>query len=298
MEIITGLRKIPNLSLALGFFDGVHLGHQAVIGCAVELAHSSRCKSAVLTFEKHPEHYLNDLQKKYIISTKDKYDLIEDLGVNYIIELDFESIFKLNPTQYLEDILVKYFSPIAISTGFNHHFGVGRSGGVNFLANCQCRYNYLYAATPPQTIFGEIISSSAIRRHIKSGTIPLVNSMLGRNFSISGTVIPGKKIGHTIGFPTANINYPEEIVELPNGVFAVRVILPDKSEHKGLANFGISPTISADGKKSLETYILNFDDDLYGKDIKIEFIKMIRPEFQFDSLDDLKTQIEIDIQSL
>ncbi len=298
MEIITELTKIPNLSLALGFFDGVHLGHQAVIDCAVDLARSLRCQSAVLTFEKHPECYLNNLPQKNLTSDEDKYNIIRGLGVDYLIMLDFENICKLTPNQYLEEILLRYFSPKAISTGFNHHFGIGRSGGVNFLANYQSRYDYIYTATPPQTIFGEVISSSAIRQYLKTGEIPIANSMLGRSFSVSGTVIEGKKLGQTIGFPTANIIYPENVIELPYGVYEVNAFLENGIPMHGLANYGISPTISGDGTPILETHIVGFDGDLYGKYLRIEFQKMIRNELKFDNLDELKTQIEIDLQSL
>ena len=298
MEIISELTSIPNLSLALGFFDGVHLGHQSVIGCAVDMAHSIRCRSAVLTFEKHPECYLNNLPVKNLTSTEDKHKYIEQLGVDYLIYLNFDEICKLTPMQYLDEVIFKYFSPKAISTGFNHHFGIGRSGGVNFLANCQSRYGYSYAATPPQTIFGEVISSSSIRYYLKTGAIPIANSMLGRSFSIAGNVIEGKKIGRTIGFPTANIVYPNDIIQIPYGVYDVNVILDDGTLHKGIANYGSSPTVEDGLLPKLETYILDFDGNLYGKNIRIEFLKMIRKEVKFDNLEELKTQIEIDIQSL
>lgn len=298
MEIISELTHIPNLSLALGFFDGVHLGHQAVIGCAVDMAHSIRCRSAVLTFEKHPECYLNNLPQKNITSAEDKYKIIEKLGVDFLIVLNFEEICKLTPMQYLEEILVKYYYPKAISTGFNHHFGIGRSGGVNFLANYQSKFGYAYTATPPQTVFGEVISSSSIRYYLKTGSLPIVNSMLGRTFSISGTVVEGQKLGRKIGFPTANIIYPDDIIEIPHGVYDVNVTFEDGTLHKGLASFGTSPTVSDDGVEKLETYILNYDGNLYGKNIRIDFLKMIRKEVKFNSLDELKTQIELDVQSI
>lgn len=298
MEIVTELTKIPNLSLALGFFDGVHLGHQAVISCAVDLSHTFDCPSAVLTFKAHPACYLNNLPHKNLSSKQDKYDLIEKLGVDYVIELDFESICKYSPAQYLSDIIYEYYSPKAISTGFNHHFGAGRTGGVTFLSNRQEKYNYVYAATPPQSIFGEVISSSTIRYYIKTGAFTLANSMLGRSFSVSGTVVEGHKVGQTIGYPTANIIYPDDIVEPQYGVYEVNIELDDGKVYKGIANFGVSPTVSMDGKPSLETHIFNFNGDLYGKNIRIYFLRMIREEVKFDNINDLKAQIDLDIQTL
>lgn len=299
MEIVRELREIPNLSLALGFFDGVHLGHQAVINCAVDFAKENNCKSAVLTFKEHPYCYFKGASPKYILTLEDKYKYIADLGVDYLIELDFAQVCKMTPMQYLEDILVKYFSPRAISTGFNHKFGVDKTGNVMFLSDCQEKFDYIYFATPPQSIYGDMISSTAIRQFIKSGSVFMADTMLGRKFAVSGTVIKGKELGATIGYPTANIIYPLDIVEPPHGVYEVEVNIGESSKvYKGLANFGIAPTVSNSGICTLETYILNFKGNLYDTDIKVSFGRFIRPEIKFSNLDELKTQIDLDIQSL
>lgn len=298
MEIIRGLKEVPNLSLALGFFDGIHIGHQAVIGCAVEYAKDVNCQSAVVTFQEHPYCYFKGVSPKYILPLDEKYRYIEGLGVDYIFELDFGSVCNMTPTQYLEEVLVKYFSPKAISTGFNHHFGVDKSGNVKFLSDCQNKFDYLYFATPPQSIFGDVISSTAIRQHIKTGAIYMAETMLGRKFSVSGPVIRGKQLGQKIGYPTANIIYPLDIIEPPNGVYDVNVVLENGEEYRGIANFGVAPTVSNDGIKSLEVHLFNFSGDLYNQIINVSFNKMIRPEIKFDTIDELKTQIEFDIQSL
>ncbi|MBD5402736.1 riboflavin biosynthesis protein RibF [bacterium] len=298
MEIIRDLVEIPKLSLALGFFDGIHIGHQAVISCAVEAARDFGCKSAVVSFKEHPYCYFKGESPKYILTLEEKYKILESLGVDYLIELDFGDICRMNPTQYLEDVLIKYFSPTAISTGFNHHFGVDKSGNVKFLSDYQGKYDYMYFATPPQSIYGDVISSTAIRQNIKSGLIFMANTMLGRKFTVSGTVVKGKEMGATIGYPTANIIYPVDIIEPPYGVYDVDVELGDGKIYRGLANFGFAPTVSDSGALVLETYILNFRGNLYGKEIKVSFNKMIRPEIKFASMDELKTQIDIDVQSL
>ena len=299
MEIVRELREIPNLSLALGFFDGVHLGHQAVINCAVDFARENNCKSAVVTFKEHPYCYFKGVSPKYILTLEDKYKYIAELGVDYLIELDFAQVCKMTPMQYLEEVLVKYFSPRAISTGFNHKFGVDKTGNVMFLSDCQERFDYIYFATPPQSIYGDMISSTAIRQFIKSGSVFMADTMLGRKFSVSGTVIKGKELGATIGYPTANIIYPLEIVEPPHGVYEVEVNIGDSLKvYKGLANFGVAPTVSNSGICTLETYILNFKGNLYDSDIKVSFGRFIRPEIKFSNLDELKTQIDLDLQSL
>lgn len=298
MEIVRELREIPNLSLALGFFDGVHLGHQAVINCAVDFARDNDCQSAVVTFREHPYCYFKGSSPKYILTLEDKYKYIEKLGVDYLIELDFAEVCKMTPMQYLQDVLVKYFSPKAISTGFNHKFGVDKTGNVMFLSDCQEKFDYIYFATPPQSIYGDVISSTAIRQFIKSGSVFMADAMLGRKFSVSGTVVKGKELGATIGYPTANIIYPLDIVEPPHGVYEVEVEIGDSKIYKGLANFGVSPTVSNSGICSLETYILNYKGNLYDTDIKVSFGRFIRPEIKFSNLDELKTQIDLDIQSL
>lgn len=298
MEIVRELREIPNLSLALGFFDGVHLGHQAVINCAVDFARENNCKSAVVTFKEHPYCYFKGVSPKYILTLEDKYKYIEELGVDYLIELDFAKVCTMAPMQYLEEVLVKYFSPKAISTGFNHKFGVDKSGNVMFLSDCQEKFDYIYFATPPQSIYGDVISSTAIRQFIKSGSVFMADTMLGRKFAVSGTVIKGKELGATIGYPTANIIYPLDIVEPPHGVYEVEVNIGDTQTYKGLANFGVSPTVSNSGICTLETYILNFKGNLYDSDIKVSFGRFIRPEIKFSNLDELKTQIDLDLQSL
>ena len=297
MEIVRELREIPNLSLALGFFDGVHQGHQAVISSAVDFARDNGLESAIITFKEPPECFLNAVSPKYILTHADKYKILENLGLDYIIELDFSTIAHLSPTEYL-DLINKYFNPKAISTGFNHKFGVSRSGNVKFLSDNQDKYNYIYFATPPLTIFGDMISSTHIKEFITSGVVDMAAIMLARKFSVSGTVVKGREIGRTIGFPTANIIYPLNIVDPAYGVYDVDVELPDGTVRRGLANYGVSPTVSNDNIPILEVHILGFDGDLYDNDIKIKFSSMIRSEMKFDSLNDLKTQIEFDIQQL
>lgn len=298
MEIVRELREIPNLALALGFFDGVHLGHQAVIGCAVKAAQYTGCGSAVVTFKEHPYCYFKGESPKYILTLEDKYKYLEKLGIDYVIELDFAKICHMTPIEYLENVLVKYFSPKAISTGFNHHFGVDKSGNVLFLSECQDKFHYYYIATPPESIFGDIISSTVIRKYIKNGVVDMAGSMLGRKFAVSGNVIKGRQVGRTIGYPTANIIYPFDIVEPPYGVYDVEVDLEDGTSYRGLANFGLAPTVTNAGVANLETYLLNFDGDLYDKTIKVNFNRMIRPEIKFNNFDELKTQIDFDIQSM
>ena len=292
MQVFYELTENKNLALALGYFDGVHLGHQKVIKSAVDYAQNNGKKSAVITFKDHPCCYFYGVCPKYILSRKQREQEIAKLGVDFLYELDFnETLAGLSAEEYLKNILIKYFSPAAISTGFNHHFGARKSGDAEFLRQHQDRFKYF--EIPPQKINNEIISSTAIRNYLNKGEIAKANEMLGKNFSISGKVIEGQKLGRKLGFRTANLIYPAEIVDIPFGVYEVQT-----TYGKGITNFGIRPTVSSTKKAVLETHILDFDKDIYGKTIKVEFLRMLRKEQKFNSLDELKRQITIDINRI
>lgn len=292
MKIFTELNKNNNLSLALGFFDGVHLGHQAVIKSAVDFAKQNGNKSAVITFADHPCCYFWGVCPKYILSRKQREQKIEVLGVDFLYELDFESIAGLTAQDYLKNILINHFTPVSISTGWNHNFGCKKSGDVKFLRENARKYGYEYFKLSPQKLNNEIISSTTIRKLLSDGKIEKANNMLGSKFSINGEVLKGNQIGRTIGFKTANLVYPPELIELPYGVYTV-----DTNYGKAIANFGIRPTVKG-SYAVLEVHILDFDKDIYGERITVEFNKMIRCEKKFPSLTALKEQIQRDIHTI
>lgn len=298
MQIFTKLNKNLNLSLALGFFDGVHLGHQKVIKSAVDFAKRNGIKSAVVTFKEHPCCFFRGICPKYILTREERLKHIEALGVDYVYLLDFNSkLCMLSAEDYLREVLVGNFSPKSISTGFNHYFGAKKSGNVTLLAEKQVEYGYQYFEIPPQKVFGKTISSTAIRELLSKGQIKNANEMLGYNFSITGEVVKGQQLGRTIGFRTANLIYPNELIDLPFGVYST-VVTIDGKKYQGVTNFGIRPTVSDSHKCTLETHILDFEKDIYGKYITVEFIKMIRAEKKFKSLDELKNQIIADVLSV
>ena len=292
MQKFSELNQKQNLAIALGYFDGVHIGHRAVIKSAVDFAMKNNTKSAVITFSDHPYCYFKGVCPKYILTRKERETRIKSLGVDYLYELNFEDFANLTAKEYLNNILINHFHPISISTGWNHNFGKNKSGNVNFLEEQAKNYNYKYFKIPPQKINNEIISSTEIRKLLSEGNIEKANLMLGQNFSIEGEIVKGNQIGRTIGFRTANLVYPPELIELPYGVYAV-----DTTYGKGIANFGIRPTING-SHTSLEAHILNFEKDIYGEIINVNFNKMIRTEKKFPSLDALKKQINLDIKSI
>ena len=294
MQIFTDLNENKNLAIALGFFDGVHLGHQKVIKSAVNFANKNGLKSAVITFRDHPCCHFYNVKPKYILSRKDRESKIEELGVDYLYEIEFcKNLSKLNADEYIKDVLMKYFTPKSISTGFNHYFGANKSGNAEFLMENQYKYNYEYFEIPPQKINDQIISSTLIRNYLQKGDISSANKMMGHKFKISGNIIEGQKIGRAIGFRTANILYPDELIEIPYGVYET-----ETNFGKGITNFGIRPTISMDKLPVLETHILDFNQDIYGQKIEINFVKLIRKEQKFGSVEDLKKQIAKDIQTV
>ncbi len=297
MQVLTELEKIPNLSLALGFFDGVHKGHQAVIKQAVDYAQKHNTKSAVITFRDHPCCFFYGVCPKYILTRKAREEKIAQLGVDYLFELDFESISGLKADEYLKDILIYNFIPCAITTGWNHNFGYKKSGNVKFLEQSANKFGYEYFEISPQKEGFKNVSSTTIRDFLFDGLIEDANKMLGYEFSIKGEVIEGQKLGRQIGFPTANLAYPSELVDLPFGVYGVSVKIGNET-FKGITNFGIRPTVSDKKQHSLETHILDFNRDIYGEIIEIKFLKMIRTESKFDSLDALKKQIQRDISTI
>lgn len=292
MQKFSELNQKQNLAIALGYFDGVHIGHRAVIKSAVDFAKKNNTKSAVITFSDHPYCYFKGVCPKYILTREEREKRIASLGVDYLYELNFEDFAHLTAKEYLNNILINHFHPISISTGWNHNFGKNKSGNVNFLEEQAKNYNYKYFKIPPQKINNEIISSTKIRKLLSEGNIEKANLMLGQNFSIEGEIVKGNQIGRTIGFRTANLVYPPELIELPYGVYAV-----DTTYGKGIANFGIRPTLNG-SHTSLEAHILNFEKDIYGEIINVNFNKMIRTEKKFPSLDALKKQINLDIKSI
>lgn len=298
MQIFTELNKNPELSLALGYFDGVHKGHQKVIRSAVEFARQNGNKSAVITFKDHPCCFFRGVCPKYILTREDRLKHIEALGIDYVYILDFDArLCMLSAEDYLKNILIDNFSPKSISTGFNHYFGSKKSGGVDLLTKMQNIYGYEYFEIPPQKAGDDTISSTAIREALSKGQIQNANEMLGYNFTIKGEVVKGQQLGRKIGFRTANLVYPCELIDLPFGVYSVNVRYGELI-YKGISNFGIRPTVSNSKQCSLETHILDFDKDIYGEEISVEFLKMIRAERKFTSLSELKAQIGEDISNI
>ncbi len=267
--------------LILGFFDGVHLAHQEVIFSAVKF---SSCPILVTlkNFNK---------TKELILERSDSFTKIKSLGVKKIVELDFSLISSMQADDFLE-FLKKEYNPISISTGFNYTFGKDRCGNSKTLEANQNKYGYKYFCIPPLKYNEDVISSTFIKQKLIAGDIHLADELLGSNFTIQGVVKKGAQIGRMIGFPTANIDYPESIVKIPYGVYYVKI-----GEKRGIMNWGMKPTVHNTLSPVSETHIFDFDGDLYGQELRIEILNRIRGEIKFQNLEELKKQIKKDIEA-
>lgn len=293
MQVFKSLNSNPNLSLALGYFDGVHLAHQKLISTAVEYAKNTNTKSAVITFEKNPANCFNDKKTLNITSNSEKLEKFEALGVNYVYMLDFEQFRNMDALEYLEDVIIKNFKPNCIVSGFNHHFGAKKSGSSKLLANYAKHFNYEFIEFPEQRKKDITISSTEIRELLSQGKVDKANSLLGHKFNVTNNVIEGKQIASKLGFPTANLLWAEDIVKLPYGVYFGYVYM-DKI-FPAVINWGVKPTFDSSNHELLEVHILNFNSQIYGKIINVAFVEKIRDEFEFPNIEELKKQIQKDV---
>ena len=290
MKILTDFDYNPGLSLAFGFFDGVHLGHRCVIKNAVNFAVQNKLKSAVVTFRESPKNFFSNTKNPQLVSIKTRLELIKKIGVDFVYLLDFDDqIASLTAREYLDQKIIKYFEPKAITTGFNHTLGMDCATS-RFLTAIQKAYKFKYFEIPPITWKNELVSTTEIKKRIVEGDFQKANNLLGYEFFVEGNVIPGNKIGRTMAFPTANIKHPEGIVDFPFGVYLAKTVVRGQV-YNGVLNFGIKPTIDDTNRPLHEIHIFDFSDNIYGEKIKIIPIKQIRKEQKFDSIDDLKKQI-------
>jgi riboflavin kinase/FMN adenylyltransferase len=273
-------------AVALGTFDGVHKGHCAVLDLP------QNCYKAVVTFHCPPKAVFSG-EKELIMSVEDRFSKLYSMGIDEIFAMDFNSVKDMGAKSFLDFINSKY-NPSLISCGFNYRFGKNGEGDVAELeAYCSANGIEYRCAKPVKT--GEVpISSSIIRQLLKAGDIETATELLGEPFSFAAEVIHGQRRGRTIGFPTVNQKYPEELVRLRFGVYKTKVDF-NGEEYYGITNIGIRPTFESDFV-ICETYIKDFSGDLYGKKLRITPLEFLREEKKFDSLEELKKQIEKDLE--
>jgi riboflavin kinase / FMN adenylyltransferase len=268
---------------AIGNFDGLHLGHQAVIERAVTLAKKKAAPSALLTFEPHPADFFAGRPVVFRLTPPaEKASICERLGLTGLVLIRFDaSLAGMSAEEFIAKILVARLAAAAVVVGWDFHFGKGRSGSSATLAEAGQRYGFGVEVVTKVEHEGGAVSSTAIRKALERGDLAAAAAGLGRNYSVSGQVISGQRLGRTLGVPTANIVL-EPTNRLAHGIYAV-VARVDGRAFPAVASFGTRPTVD-DGPPLLEVHLLDFDGDLYGREVEVEFIERIRDERKFDSL--------------
>ena len=279
--------------VALGSFDGLHSGHLSLVNKIIELANENKGRSIVYTFKNHPRTLIKGTTPpKLLMDNESKEEILEALGVDLIYFEEFnEEYMKLTPERFIKYLCEK-FKVKGIVVGFNYRFGYKNIGNIEMLKELSTKYGYELYVMEPCNYENEVISSTRIRNELFNGNVDKAMKMLNRPYIIKGKVVHGKKLGRTIGFPTANLDYSKEILIPSKGVYYTNVEWQGKI-YKGITSVGNNPTVNGN-KLTIETYILDFNNDLYGHNIKVYFIKKIRDEKKFNSIDDLVIQLKKD----
>ena len=281
--------------ITIGTFDGVHLGHQKILKKLNVEAENNRLESSVLTFFPHPRTVLNpDSSLKLINTIEERISLFKKSKIDNLIVHPFNKNFsELDSEDFVKNILVDQLKAKIVLIGYDHKFGKNRTADINNLKEYGIKYNFEVIEIKAKEINDIAISSTKIRNSIEEGDIQLTNSYLGYEFSFFGKVVRGNSIGKTLGFPTANIEIESDLKLIPkNGVYLISTII-NKKIIFGMMNIGIKPTTN-ENTKSIEVNLFDFNQDLYDKNITVYIKQFLREEIKFDSLNDLKLQIEKD----
>jgi len=302
MEILRSIPELAHLTgplfLAIGVFDGVHRGHQAVISTSAEHAPSANGTPVVVTFDPHPMKVLRPREAPHLLTaTQHKIRLIRQLGVQHLLVIKFDKAFAATAPEDFVQQLVTHSRPLReICVGHEWSFGKGRRGNLALLRKLGAQFDFEVVGIPAVTLGnGEPVSSTAIRHAVEAGDLAKAAEMLGHQYTILGTVVRGERLGKKIGFPTANLSVHSEQFP-PNGVYFAQATL-DGVIYPGVVNLGHRPTVSSGkSERVLEIHLLDFDHEIYGKDVEVRFVRYLRPEQKFENLDALARQIEFDVQ--
>ncbi|MFC2137332.1 bifunctional riboflavin kinase/FAD synthetase [Bacteroidota bacterium] len=300
MKIHTDIVKlhINNPVVTIGIFDGVHVGHLSVIDHLKKRAKELNGESVIITFWPHPRLVLSEQKQniRFLNSLEEKQILLEKAGIDHLIIIPFTKRFsRLSAKKFIKKYLLKKIRTKHLIIGFNHQFGRKRKGNYKVLKKYADKYKFSIEKLDAILIEKEKVSSSIIRESLEKGNLEISNKYLGYDYLLRGIIVKGKKVGRTIGFPTANIELDDRCKLIPkDGVYAVFVAF-ERKVYKGMLNIGIRPTMKDTTlRKYIEVHILNFDKDIYNQKITIIFVSRIREEQKFDGLDSLKIQLEKD----
>lgn len=285
--------------ITIGMFDGVHLGHAKVLSECVTIAKQKGISSIVISFSNHPSSYFNsqfESKNSLLSPDQEKISCIESLGIDYLFMIPFDEYMAHLPAErFIEDILIAKFGISDLVLGYDNRFGFQRKGSVDFVNEHYSHQIQAYSIHVAK-LEDEIISSSLIKEYLIQGDIEKTNSMLGRNYSLKGKVIHGNHQGRKLGFPTANMSIENPVKLIPgNGVY-ISYLKVNNTSILGVTNIGNRPTITQDTNTSIETHLFDFQEDIYGKDVELFLLEKIRDEKKFNSLPELISQIQADIQ--
>ncbi len=285
-----------NTALAIGNFDGVHAGHQAVMQQMLQAARSQNLTPSVLTFAPHPRAYFARTQAPFLLQPfAARLRTLRDLGVARIFVLWFDhAMAHLSAQDFCDQILTTRCRAQAVMTGENFHFGYQRKGDAAFLSRWAKAAGREFHAVSALHIHGDICSSTRIRTALRAGDVTLASRLLTRPHRLEGCVLHGDKRGRTLGFPTANIALMPHCITPAYGVYALRATLPDDTRFEGVGNLGLRPSIEGESAARLEAHLFDYQGDLYGRHLRVELMAFLRPERRFDTLQALTHQIAVD----
>ena len=293
--------KVPNAIVTIGTFDGVHLGHKAILKDMVKTAKEIGGETVVITFYPHPRQVLNinAANLRFITTQEEKLKRLEMSGVDNVIVVNFTKEFsRVSSEDFISEYILKHINPVKLVIGYDHHFGNNRMGDFNLLNEMQNKYNFELQRIEAHDVENIAVSSTKIRHSLQQGDVERANALLGYQFSYVGKVVSGNKIGRELGYRTANIELEKEfrLIETA-GVYATYVDY-DGKEYKSMTYIGKKPTVNNEEIENIEVHLFDFDSDLYDKVIKVRFVKRVRGEHKFESLQALKKQIEIDEKNI
>lgn len=300
MKVYRGIdkfKKLPNAVVTSGTFDGVHIGHQKILSRLKKIAKSTNGETVLITYWPHPRLVLgSDSSIKLITAFEEKIKLLRRFGLDHLIIINFTKEFaKTTSSDFIKNIIVDGIGTKTLVIGYDHRFGHNREGSFEALSANSDKYGFTVEEIPQQEIHHIAVSSTKIRNHLSQGEIHISNEYLGYPHCLHGKVVKGNQLGRKLGFPTANIKVNSELKLIPSlGSYAVKVEL-DNVEFNGMLNIGTRPTINGSASTlTIEVNIFNFDKEIYGTEITVKFIKLIRKEEKFESLEALKGQLMLD----
>lgn len=285
-------------AVGLGNFDGLHVGHMALVNTLISEARIHGLQSVIYTFTKHPENIMRKKLFTPLLTTVGKrVQILSETVLDYVYFDEFDEEYsRMEPESFVKEILLDKLGAQLVVAGFNYRFGYMGQGDVGLLRTMGKRYNFRVIIIPPVKVDDEIVSSTAIREYVKKGEMENVFRLLGRHYSITGEVMDGKRMGRRIGFPTANL-HPEEYLILPReGIYITRTLYNGEF-YSSLTNIGRNPTFEDSEKVSVETHILNFNRDIYRSNIEVFLLSFLRDELKFENAQELSKQILLDVSA-